>query len=115
MIPSRLLDPTLKTKNPNGLYIVCILLRIILGLFIHFSIIPTKILYMLYALVIVFFSYKLYITQNKTWKVYNKTIIIYVINLLLTFTGNNSTAGILIIFDALLGSTSKHIQGNFKD
>ncbi len=113
MIPDRLLDKTLKTKNPNTGYIFCILFRIILGLLIYFNKIPNAIIYLLYAGIIGFFSYKLYSTKNKTWKEYNRPLITYAISTMLFNNNMHNHAGLLIINDALIGLTSKHIQNNF--
>ncbi len=116
MIPDRLLDENLKTKNPNVVYIFCILFRVLIGLLIYFNEtikIPNGVLYILYIFIIGFFSFKLYTTKNDTWKEYNRTLISYSIAGLFTKKKKYNDAGLLIIIDSLIGLTSRHIQNNF--
>jgi hypothetical protein len=132
MIPERLEDPftiIYKSGRKHNLYthLGCILLRILLGLLIYFRIRFFKNIFVLIPLflsIIIFFSYKLIKTNNKTWKVYIRTILIYIISLLITsiehlntvnVVNAINTSGILIILDALMGLQSRHIQNNFKE
>lgn len=106
----------------------CVILRIVLGLLIYFKLgIFKNILFLivLFMLVIIVFSYKLYITKNKTWKVYIRTISLYTISLIIdildnykykTFnTDSRNISGILIMLDAIMGLQARHIQNNFKE
>lgn len=128
MIPERLIDNTTyyrKNEKNHTIYthMICIIIRIILGLLIYFKIGSTFkyyniCLYILFALIIAFFSYKLYITKNSTWKVYLRTILIYINNIIITLFDINQTrnnSGLLIILDALMAVQSRHIQNNFKE
>ena len=131
MIPERLEDQftiTYQKGKRHNVYthLGCILLRIILGLLIYFKIgIFKNILFLLCLLItiIIFFSNKLYKTQNKTWKIYIRTILFYSISALINSiehykynTFNSQTkniTGLLIIIDSLMGLQSRHIQNNF--
>ena len=130
MIPERLIDNFTKYRKEGKTHTIythlfCVIIRIILGLIIYYKIGSTLpfyniFLYLLFIIIICFFSYKLYITKNATWKVYIRTILIYIINIIITkFDSNSKTnrniSGILIIFDSLMGAQSRHIQNNFKD
>ena len=106
----------------------CVMLRILLSLLIYFKLGIFKNLLFLIILiisVIVFFTYKLYITKNKTWKVYIRTLLLYIISLIInlldnykykTFnTDSRNISGILIMLDAIMGLQARHIQNNFKE
>lgn len=56
-----------------------------------------------------FFTYKLVITGNTTWKVYARTILVYALVSVLMFHGKRDAAGVLILVDALMGLQSRHI------
>ena len=111
-IPLLLQDPTTIVKNHTlKTYIFCVLLRITFGLFIITNNIPKNILIIICLLIIVTFSYK-FIKLKKVWKVYLRTILVYIIVLFLTLKYNqqyNQVSGILIIIDALMGLQSRHI------
>lgn len=133
MIPERLEDKFTATyqkgqRHNTYTHLGCVLLRIILGLLIYFKIGFFKnILFLLclYITILIFFSHKLFITKNKTWKVYIRTILYYTISLLINsldhykFNIFNSQirniSGLLIIIDSLMGLQSRHIQNNFKE
>jgi hypothetical protein len=130
MIPERLEDPYTIIYQKGERHTIythlgCVLLRIILGLLIYFkvgffkSILP---LLIIYIMIIIFFSNKVFKTKNKTWKVYFRTILLYSLGLIINsidyITNNNSNkniSGILIIIDAIMGLQSRHIQNNFKE
>lgn len=121
-------------RHTTYTHLGCVLLRVILGLLIYFKvgffkhILP---LFIIYIMIIVTFSNKLYKTKNKTWKVYIRTILFYSLGLIINsidyLTKNNNNlinnfdnsnkniSGILIIIDALMGLQSRHIQNNFKE
>lgn len=131
MIPERLIDLTTifeKQNKKHTLYthLGCVLLRIILGLLIYYKVKGFKsytFVSIFYILVIAFFGNKLFITQNKTWKVYIRTILIYSISLIINSTDyhifniyknqSRNVTGLIMIFDALMGLQSRHIQNNF--
>jgi hypothetical protein len=133
MLPDRLEDINTiiyKSGKKHNVYthLGCILLRILLGLLIYFKIgVFKNILFLicLYISVLVFFTHKLLLTKNKTWKVYIRTILIYtlslIINSLENYKYNNfnsniiNISGLLIIIDSLMGLQSRHIQSNFKE
>lgn len=133
VIPERLEDQytsIYKQGKRHTIYthLGCVILRIVLGLLIYFKLgIFKNILFLiiLFMLVIIVFSYKLYITKNKTWKVYIRTISLYTISLIIdildnykykTFnTDSRNISGILIMLDAIMGLQARHIQNNFKE
>lgn len=115
-------------RHTTYTHLGCVILRIVLGLLIYFKLgIFKNILFLiiLFMLVIIVFSYKLYITKNKTWKVYIRTISLYTISLIIdildnykykTFnTDSRNISGILIMLDAIMGLQARHIQNNFKE
>ena len=118
-IPDYLLDTTIYTKNyASQVYVFCIILRIILGILIFNNAIPKCLIYLLSAFIIVAFSSKfIKFKRNniQTWKVYERTIISYI--LLIYFTNNNKSThnigGLFVIFDVLLGLQSRHTVSNF--
>ncbi len=67
----------------------------------------------------------MYITNNATWKVYTRTLLFYslsiIINTLDKYKYNiydkqpRNLTGLFIIFDAIMGLQSRHIQNNFKE
>lgn len=134
MIPDRLIDRTTsyeKNGKSHTLYthLFCIILRVLLGLMVYYKMGMFKNPpYILFILIIIIFSNKLFLTQNKTWKVYLRTIIMYSIIIIMNlldnrmnnFSGNASpsigsntnVSGLLIIMDAMMGLQSRHIQNN---
>lgn len=129
MIPSRLIDKTtliekLNKSHTTYSHLVCVIIRILLGLMIYYkyNIFQNNYLIIILSLfIILLFGYKLIITHNKTWKVYLRTILIYIIILIINLIDStksktmNNISGILIIIDALMGLQSRHIQNNFKE
>lgn len=111
-IPGLLQDPITIVKNHTlKTYIICVLLRITLGLLIITNKIPKNILIIICLFIIITFSYKFY-KLEKVWKVYLRTILVYtiVLGLILIFNNQyNQVSGILIIIDALMGLQSRHI------
>lgn len=111
MIPEILRDKTTLIKNHTlKTYIFCILLRISIGLLVIANKIPITILQILSIFVIVMFLYK-FIKIEKIWKNYLRTVLIYSIVLFLITKFNTKyieLAGLLIIFDSLMGLQSYH-------
>lgn len=118
MIPSRLLDNNLVISDPDSGYIVCILLRLLLGLLVYCLPRHCRVpLFVLCALVIIFSSYKIIITKNNTWKNYTKPLATYgLVGVMTIFNRmNTNNAGLLIMFDALMGMQTKFILGKLKE
>lgn len=131
MIPERLIDLNTiiaKQNKRHTLYthLGCILIRFILGLLIYYKISifkSYKFLTFLYIIIIIIFGNKLIITKNQTWKVYIRTLLFYSLSLIINsidhFKYNifdkqsNNISGLFIIFDAIMGVQSRHIQNNF--
>jgi hypothetical protein len=120
-IPERLRDDSLScTKNNTSLlFILCIIIRIVLGILVFYNIIPSIFIYLLSAFIIVAFSFKSYYNK-KTWKNYLRTIISYILVIIFTILNNYgpkkhdfNISGLIIIFDVLLGQQSRFITGNF--
>ena len=98
----------------------CVLLRSVIGLaLMHKDLVHSKgtrdIIVIVIALSIllplIFFSYKYFkCLKNNTilWKSYPRMIIAYSIALGLIYSGNEKSAGLLIIMDALVGLQSRH-------
>lgn len=132
MIPERLIDLTTIIAKQNKRHTVythlgCVLIRLILGLLIYYKISifeSYNFLTFLYIFIIIIFGNKLIITKNKTWKVYIRTIIFYSLSLIINSIDHNkyniytkqprNISGLFIMFDAILGMQSRHIQNNFK-
>ena len=133
MIPERLIDMTTIIAKQNRrhteyTHLGCILLRILLGILIYYKISIFKnynFLMFFYIMVLIAFSNKLIITKNKSWKVYIRTLIFYSLNIIINTTDKykynkynkqpNNLTGLIVIFDAIMGLQSRHIQNNFKD
>ncbi len=119
MIPARLVDNGLVTKNPDQLYIVCLIIRILLSIMIYNNHLRPNVIYILCALSIIFFFSKLWKTKNNTWKNYTRTLITYSLVMFVTKTKSSYTttnpAGLLMLFDTLLGMQSRFIFSKFKD
>lgn len=131
MIPERLIDLTTIIAKQNKRHTIythlgCVLIRLILGLLIYYKISifkSYKFLTFLYIIIIIIFGNRLIITKNKTWKVFIRTIIFYSLSLIINSIDyhkyqiyNKQTrniSGLFIIFDAILGMQSRHIQNNF--
>jgi len=111
MIPEILRDKTTLIKNHTlKTYIFCILLRISIGLAVILNKIPVTILQILSIFVIVTFLYK-FIKIEKIWKNYLRTVLVYSTILFLITKFNTryiELAGLLIIFDALMGLQTYH-------
>ena len=95
-------------------YIFCICIRIILGLLIYYKVSVFKYLVFLIPLFlsfIIFTGSKFIKTQNKTWKVYLRTMLVSIISIIISILNkndNNNISGLLIIIDSLLGLQSRH-------
>lgn len=115
-IPIRLRDTHLgNTKNNTSLFfLICIILRIILGIAIYYNKIPNYIIYLMFGLLIFIFSFK-YLSYDKTWKNYLRAVISYSLIIFITKNNNNNNniAGLVLIFDTLLAQQARFIQGNF--
>lgn len=119
LIPEHLEDKTtiLYKKNKKHTiytYIFCIILRIIIGILIYYKISIFKYLTFIIPLLlsfVIFTGHKFLLTENNTWKVYLRTLLVSltaIIISLLNKNENNNIAGILIIVDSLLGLQSRH-------
>ena len=116
-IPKRIKDETLISKNPDEIYYFCVLLRLLIGILIYFKKISNINIIILCIIIILLFSIKLF-RIKKTWKVYIRTILTYMITAGLTIAESDKTnniAGLLVISDTLAGIQSKYIQSNFTD
>ncbi len=133
MIPDRLIDVhTIFEKN--GLkhdfktHLGCVLFRTSLGLSIYYKIGIFKrynLIMLICILVLIMFSYKMYITNNATWKVYTRTLLFYSLGIIINTLDKykykiynkqpRNLTGLFIIFDAIMGLQSRHIQNNFKE
>jgi len=111
MIPEILRDRTTIVKNHTlKTYIFCILLRISIGLLVIADKIPVTILQILSIFVIVTFLLK-FIKIEKIWKNYLRTVLVYAIILFLITKYKSryiELAGLLIIFDSLMGLQTYH-------
>jgi len=111
MIPEILRDKTTIIKNHTlNTYIFCIILRISIGLLTATNKIPVSILQILSIFVIITFLYK-FLKIEKIWKNYLRTVLIYAIVLFLITKFNSKyieLAGLLIIFDAIMGQQTYH-------
>jgi hypothetical protein len=97
--------------HPKQNYLICILLRIFLGLLIFFNILPKIVIFILAIIVIIIFISKL--KNTPTWKVYLRTILSYCLLIMFTALGNpenNNIGGLMVIIDAILGYQSLEIQ-----
>jgi hypothetical protein len=133
MIPERLIDLTTAFAKKNKRHTVythlgCVSLRILLGTSIYYKISIFKnynFLMFFYIIILIAFGNKLLITENKSWKVYARTLIFYslsiIINTIDKYKYNifnkqpRNLTGLFIILDAIMGLQSRHIQNNFKD
>ena len=128
MIPERLIDVHTSFAKQNKRHTVythlgCIFIRIILGLLIYYKIGIFKsyfFLMILFSTILIVFGYKLYITQNATWKVYIRTLLFYGLAVIITSLDsyvykkkNKNISGLFIIIYAIMGLQSRHIQNNF--
>jgi len=111
MIPEILRDKTTIIKNHTlKTYIFCVLLRISIGLLVIANKIPVTILQILSIFVIVTFLLK-FIKIEKIWKNYLRTVLVYAIILFLITKYKSryiELAGLLIIFDSLMGLQTYH-------
>jgi hypothetical protein len=111
-IPEIFRDNTTIIKNHSiKTHIVCILLRIILGILVINKTLSINLIILLSLFVITMFGYKYFKLPN-VWKVYFRTVLIYSIVLILTLKyGDNyrQISGTLIIVDSLMGLQSRHI------
>ena len=133
MMPNRLIDfytiyEKTGRKHTVKTHLGCVLLRTSLGLSIYYKLCIFKNYYfimLLYILVLIAFSNKLYITNNATWKVYIRTLIFYSLSIIINSLDKykykifdkqpRNITGLFIIFDAIMGLQSRHIQNNFKE
>lgn len=102
-----------KNYHPLKNYLFCIFLRIILGILIFNNILNSIVIYILSCLILIIFISK-FINTKTNWKVYERTILLYSLVPYFTYTkSDNNYAGLLVIFDAIMGLQSRHIQNNF--
>jgi len=112
MIPELLQDKT-TIIYPHSIktHIWCILFRSLLGFAIIKNKIPSNIICIISLIIIVLFTKKYFALPN-VWKVYERTILVYLFILLLSYIYKNEynwLIGTLIIVDALMGLQSRHI------
>ena len=111
MIPEILRDKTTIIKNHTlKTYIFCILLRISIGLLTITNKIPIIVLQILSILVIITFLNKFFKIEM-IWKNYLRTVLVYAIILFLITKYKSKyieLAGLLMIFDSLMGLQSYH-------
>jgi hypothetical protein len=112
MISPDLQDPTTLIKGHTILtHLPCLLLRTGIALSIMSGYMSTKGAMLLSAAVVMFFGYK-YLSLQRVWKVYLRTVFVYAIVFLLSyFYGDRfrSVSGTLIITDVLMAIQSRHI------
>jgi hypothetical protein len=118
-IPPRLRDINLTgTKNNATLFfILCVIIRIILSIYIFQNIINPIIIYILFGIFITIFSFK-FLFYKKSWKNYPRSIISYLLVILFTFLNKKSSTinigGLILLFDTLMGMQSRFIATNFE-
>lgn len=119
LIPEHLEDKNtiLYKKNKKHTiftYIFCIILRIIIGILIYNKVYVFKYLSFLIPLLlsfVIFTGHKFLLTNNNTWKVYLRTLLVSLTAIIISILNKNENtniAGILIIIDSLLGLQSRH-------
>ena len=113
-ITDRLIDKTTVLKNHTvWTHLFCILLRITLGISIIKGWLSLKSASYLAIIIVLVFGRK-FITNNKTWKVYLRTTLVYTIVMTTRFTHlPKEIVGTLVIVDALMGLQSRRIAKNF--
>jgi hypothetical protein len=113
-IPDRLIDKTTIVKNHTvWTHMVCIIIRVTLGLLVLKNKIQLKNAQYIGLCVLCIFMYK-YINVSPIWKVYIRTLIVYtLVSSSIKLELSKETIGILIIVDALLAVQSRHITSNF--
>ncbi len=90
----------------------CVLLRCALGLVLLMEVGGQGMVWgwiALCAAVVGFFASKLVLTRNATWKVYTRTMLVYVLVAVLLYFEKRDVAGALIVVDALMGLQSRHM------
>lgn len=103
-------DPTV-TLSSYKIYLICILIRISLGIAIINNIIHPKYLTIIGLMVVILFTPKYFKLPN-VWKNYLRTIIVYGLLALGTISNGNAynkQLGTLVIADALMGLQTRHI------
>jgi len=105
-VPLRLRDPVLRV-DPRY-FGICTLSRVIIGLYILTN--DVQLTY-LYALVVLFFYYKM--TKNpRSWKNYARTMYAYTVCFVIG-RKHPRLCGLLIITDALIGQQSRYEAENY--
>lgn len=112
-------DATLVPNHPVWTHMFCVLLRCALGYYIwtrgvHHP--PPYLPFLgwddLFAVIALFFTYK-WLTRPLLWKVYARTVLVYVLCLLVQRHLPPDRAavvcGLLVVVDALLGLQSRHM------
>jgi hypothetical protein len=111
-IPSIFSDNTTTIKNHSiKTHIFCILLRLIIGFLIINNTLPRELILILSALIVTFFTYK-YFKLPLVWKVYLRTVLVYLTVFVLIFKYHDKyrlVCGTLIMVDSLMGLQSRHI------
>ena len=111
----RLRDKNTSIQDHSFLhYLVCVLLRIGLGVSLvttnYFS---AQFITRFCILISLFFFYKA-INNSPTWKVYSRTVLTYLL-VAHIYHSSRTMSGTLIIMDALLGLQSRHIATLIKE
>lgn len=101
-------------------HLICIIIRLIIGVLIYNQVIKHN--YLLFFVLLIFFIFIFkFIQFIPTWKVYLRTVLVYGLISILIISKKNNTEnlnhlfGILIIVDALMGLQSRHIVSNMFD
>lgn len=117
MIPDRISDKTTVYKHHTFFtHLICVILRIILGVLITHKKINKKYTILLSIFIIIAFSYRNYLNPH-SWKNYPRTLISYVLVIVFTLTNRPddqiNIGGLFAIHDAILGEQSRWIANNF--
>jgi hypothetical protein len=112
----RLLDNYLiKPKHKNGLYIFCVLLRILIGFFIltKFTNPDLKKYKLIVLNIMILVIGSVWLRKPPNWKCYPRNIISNILSLILVAMNKNDLAAGLIFVDVLNGIQLKHIANLF--
>ena len=106
--------------HTNNSHMFCIILRIFISLIIFSNLSNSVFNIILAIIIIILFASTLYNkSQNKLWKNYMNTILIYIYILFINIfnynnINTNKFTGILILFDVLMSQQSRHTATLFK-
>ena len=110
-VPTRIVG---KKAHCDYVHIICVLTRVLLGMFImlHGS---NKYINVLMVLIVMTFSYLYLNNVHTSWKSQLRTVIAYTSSIVLVSKQKNDLAGMLVVVDALIGHQSRHTATLFKD